>query len=486
MSNTASLTPPVGLVDATTADHSATDVDTITPEADLTITKTHGSTDSAPGESITYTIVVGNDGPSDVVDAAVDDVLPADLSGVSWTCTEAGGASCGDANGMDDIVTTVDLPVGGTATFEVTGTIDPGATGTLTNTAGVSVPSGVTETDVSDNSATDENPLTPTADLSITKTDGAMSSVAGTAISYTIVASNPGPSTIVGATVNDTPPASLTNVSWTCAATIGSSCGGLGAGIGPIADTVTIAVGGSVTYTLNATVAASASGSVTNTASVALPGGSVDPTPDNNIADDTNTISGEADLVITKDDGTTVATPGETTTYDIVVTNPSGPSDVVGATVTDALPVGATSMNWTCTATGGGACAASGSGALSESVDVPIGGSVTFSVTVAIDPSATGTITNSASVATPVGVVDPVPGNDTDDDTDTLEPSADIVVTNSDGVTSVTAGTSTTYTVTVSNVGPSDAPGTAVSFPVPVGGTITGWTLCRRRHVDVW
>ena len=165
----------------------------------------------------------------------------------------------------------------------------PSATGTLTNTATVSAPSGVTETDASDNSASDTNPLTPTADLSITKTDGAMSSVAGTPISYTIVASNPGPSTIVGATVSDTPPAALTAVNWTCVASVGSSCGGLG--IGPIADTVTIAVGGSVTYTLNATVAASATGSVTNTANVALPGGSVDPTPDNNTADDTNTIT---------------------------------------------------------------------------------------------------------------------------------------------------------------------------------------------------
>ena len=205
LSNTATLTPPVGLDDATTADHSATDVDTITPEADLTISKMHGPTDSVPGESITYTIVVGNDGPSNVVGAAVDDTMPAELSAVSWDCVEAGGASCGDAAGIDDISTTVDLPVGATATFTVTGTIDASATGTLTNDATVSAPSGVTETDVSDNAASDTNPLTPTADLSITKTDGAMSSVAGTAISYTIVASNPGPSTIVSATVNDTP-----------------------------------------------------------------------------------------------------------------------------------------------------------------------------------------------------------------------------------------------------------------------------------------
>ena len=71
------------------------------------------ATDSAPGESITYTIVVGNDGPSDVVGAAVDDTMPGDLSAVTWACVEAGGATCTDATGSDDIATTVDLPVGG-------------------------------------------------------------------------------------------------------------------------------------------------------------------------------------------------------------------------------------------------------------------------------------------------------------------------------------------------------------------------------------
>ena len=220
----------------------------------------------------------------------------------------------------------------------------------------------------------------------------------------------------------------------------------------------------------------SATGSVTNTASVALPVGSVDPTPGNNTADDTNTITGEADLAITKDDGSLTAVTGRHAVYTIVVSN-AGPSDVIGATVSDALPSDATGMSWTCTATGGADCAASGSGldlgdgrcadrwdrhVQRDGCDRSVGDRDDHE--------------HSASVATPVGVIDPVSGNDSATDTDTLEPTADIVVTNTDGVTTATPGTTTTYTVTVSNVGPSDAPGTAVSFPVPAGGTITGWS----------
>jgi hypothetical protein len=51
------------------------------------------------------------------------------------------------------------------------------------------------------NSATDANTvITPTADLSITKTDGVTGVNQGGTITYTIVASNAGPSAVTGAT----------------------------------------------------------------------------------------------------------------------------------------------------------------------------------------------------------------------------------------------------------------------------------------------
>ena len=84
----------------------------------------------------------------------------------------------------------------------------------------------------------------------------------------------------------------------------------------------------------------------------------------------TNTPVGTpvTDLRITKTNGVNGVVAGQPTTYTITITNPLGPSDASGATVTDTFPATLTGATWTCTATGGGACLASGSGDINTSV----------------------------------------------------------------------------------------------------------------------
>src|SRR5439155_374759 len=90
---------------------------TVTPVADLSITKTDNATEAVPGTAITYPLVAGNAGPSAVTGATVTDTVPAAITGVTWSCGGAGGASCpSPANGSGDINVLVNLPVGGTAT----------------------------------------------------------------------------------------------------------------------------------------------------------------------------------------------------------------------------------------------------------------------------------------------------------------------------------------------------------------------------------
>jgi uncharacterized repeat protein (TIGR01451 family) len=127
----------------------------------------------------------------------------------------------------------------------------------------------------------------------------------------------------------------------------------------------------------------------------------------------------EADLSITKTDGVTTAYPGQAITYAIVAGN-GGPAAVTGATVTDTMPAALTGATWTCVGAGGGICTASGAGNIADSVDLPVGATLTYTVTGIIDPSATGVLSNTASVAAPGGVTDAVPGNDSATDTDTL------------------------------------------------------------------
>jgi uncharacterized repeat protein (TIGR01451 family) len=127
----------------------------------------------------------------------------------------------------------------------------------------------------------------------------------------------------------------------------------------------------------------------------------------------------QADLAISKTNGVTTATPGGSLTYTIIASN-AGPANVLGATVTDTLPAALSGATWTCVGAGGGTCAPGGNGNLAETVNLPANGSVTYTVTATVSPGATGSLSNTAAVTAPAGVIDPQPGNNSDTDVDTL------------------------------------------------------------------
>ena len=82
-----------------------------------------------PGNTTTYTITVGNTGPSDVTGVRVTDPVTPELSGFTWTCSGSGGASCAAGSGSGALDTTVNLPAGTSATFLLTATIAADARG---------------------------------------------------------------------------------------------------------------------------------------------------------------------------------------------------------------------------------------------------------------------------------------------------------------------------------------------------------------------
>ncbi len=319
------MTPPAGVTDPVAGNNSATDSDPLTPQVDLSITKTDGLTIANPLDTITYTIVVGNIGPSSVSDAPVTDTMPVSLIGVTWTCTAGLGGHCDNSGPVaGDINTTVDLGVNGSVQFTVTATIAGPTVGSVVNTATVSAPAGVTETNSADNMATDATAVTSTAALSISKTDGQTTDVAGTSSTYTIVVTNSGPSAVVDAAVTDALPPGFTNASWTCVASGAGSCDDAGPTTGDVNTTVDLPSGESATFAITGTIDASFTGLLSNTATVTAPPGTVDD-PANNTATDETTVVAEANLVVTKSDGATTATPGAATTYTVTVGN-TGPS----------------------------------------------------------------------------------------------------------------------------------------------------------------
>ena len=470
--NAAHIAEPIGVTDPTPANNTATDTDTLARITDLGVTKTDGRASALPGDVVTYTVSVSNAGPSDAVGASVVDVVPATLTGVTWTCTAVNGVC--PASGSGSLNETIDIAVGGSVTFSVTGTVVGSATGSISNTANVAAAIGANDPNPGNNSATDTTSVNPKADLAITKTDGNLTDIAGTSVIYTIAVSNAGPSKITGAPVADTMPSQLSGATWTCTATPGSACGSL-SGSGNIATTVDLLAGGIATYTVTATIDAAFTGTLSNTATVAMPGSGVDPTPANNTATDTTAVIGQADLSVTKSDGVVSQVPGTAVSYTIVVVN-AGPSDVFGASVSDVLPASLSNVTWSCVGAGGGVCAPSGSGDVVDVVDVPVGGSLTYTVSGDVAADASGSLVNTVSVSAPGGVTDPDVSNNSATDVDSLTPVADLSVTKTDGVVSQVPGTAVSYTIVVANAGPSDVVGASVSDVLPASLSNVTWS----------
>jgi uncharacterized repeat protein (TIGR01451 family) len=247
---------------------------TVRTAADLGISKQAQPASLAPGEAITYTVVVTNAGPSDISGAALTDHLPGALLNPTWTCAAGGGASCPPSgNGSGPISVTLDLPEGGIVTYTVGGVTAAWAA-SLVNTATITSPQ--VEIDQSNNSVAVTSSLGFEADLSITK----ISQRVGATMHYTLAVGNAGPSNANGARVTDEVPEEINSPVWACAAAGGAACGAL-SGSGDIDQTVDLPAGGIITYTLNGTPTTPV---VVNTARVSPPPGVHDPFDDNNQA----------------------------------------------------------------------------------------------------------------------------------------------------------------------------------------------------------
>lgn len=166
-----------------------------------------------------------------------------------------------------------------------------------------------------------------------------------------------------------------------------------------------------------------------------------------------------ADLSIRTTDNTTMSAvaPGSTIAYSVVVSN-SGPDSATGATVSDLLPGGLSNASWQAVGSdGASATTTSGTGSINDTVDLPSGSQITFTIDATVVASASGSLSDTATVTPPSSVTDPIAANNTNTDTVTLTPEATLAITNSDGVTNPGPGQMLTYTVVVSNLGPSNA-----------------------------
>ncbi|MEA2149542.1 MAG: hypothetical protein QOD69_1372, partial [Solirubrobacteraceae bacterium] len=122
---------------------------------DLHVTKTTSPASAVTaGGAVQWTVTVANEGSGDAGAVTVRDLLPSKATGASWTCAASAGSACAHAGGGGDVTEPGStVKAGGRITYTIAATVKPDATGSLTNTAGVT-PAPPFDTDPSDDSAT--------------------------------------------------------------------------------------------------------------------------------------------------------------------------------------------------------------------------------------------------------------------------------------------------------------------------------------------
>jgi LPXTG-site transpeptidase (sortase) family protein len=166
----------------------------------------------------------------------------------------------------------------------------------------------------------------------------------------------------------------------------------------------------------------------------------------------TLSVNQAVDLTVTKTDGRIAVDSSEVTIYTIVVAN-AGPSAANGATFYDTFPSSLTGTTWTCIPDTGATCTASGIGNILDTVNIPSGMKVTYTVTATVAADATTDILNNASVVPPVGLVDLNESNNSSQDIDGLN---GLTILKSITQTSFdTLGATINYSFTITNTGTS-------------------------------
>lgn len=317
----------------------------------------------------------------------------------------------------------------------------------------------------------------PTADLQVTKTDAPDPVVPGTALTYTLVIRNNGPSVASNVTVRDPLP---TGTAFTSLNAPGLTCTtpAVGAAGDVVCTTATLAVGATATLTLVVQTSPTLVDGAVITNAAAVRSDTIDLVPANNTDTEPTTVAAgtSADLSITKTDLADPVIAGANVTYTLTVRN-NGPASATNVVATDTLPAGLSLVS--ATPSQGAAC----TGTTTISCDLgALANGAQATITVVAATSTTGVVVNSAAVA--ATEPDPTPSNNTTTEPTTIAApgSADLRIAKVDSPDPTVADGVVAYTLTIENPGPVAATSVVVTDTVPANTTFeamttpAGWT----------
>jgi len=292
--NTATISSTTA--DPNTDNNSSTASTEVSPQADLGVTKNDDVDVVAPGDNITYSLLLNNNGPNTARNVDLSDTLPpgttfvsaSQMGGPTFTLTTPAVGGTGTIH-----ATRSTLVSGDGATFAVVVKVDSGVSNgtTVNNTAGVS--STTPDPNAGNNSDTEATEVNRLAELSVSKGASPNPVLAGGDITYTLGVTNSGPATAESVTLSDVVPAGTTFVS--ASQTSGPNftlttptAGGTGTFT---ATRSTLAVGASANFTMVVRVASDRPNESTISNTVTVDGVTADSNPGDDSATTTTTVS---------------------------------------------------------------------------------------------------------------------------------------------------------------------------------------------------
>jgi uncharacterized repeat protein (TIGR01451 family) len=400
------------------------------------------------GGSLTYVITVTNTGALDAHHVVVTDQLPSKVAIVSVTRSQGGPPMVNYHTVTDDLGT---VAAGGSATLTIVTTVQGGAAPAVSDTASVTLDE--TDPTLADNTATISTPVAPVADLSLGMTASSNRLHVGDTLTYTLTASNQGPSPATNVSLS-LPLAS--GLSFSSVSTSVGSASFAGGQVTAALGTLASGAGGTVTVVVQVT----SNGAISSTATVSSD--DADPTPADNTATITVTVLPVADVAVAISASPTRVAVGQNLIYTITATN-QGPDVASLVTLSDLLPAGETFVS-----------ASSSQG----SQPTYSGGTVT-AVLGDLAPSAVATLQISAIPTAPVGSTlidsasvtaaefDPTPLDNTASVSVPVRDVSNLTLTMTPSALTVPVGQPLSYSMVVTNTGPTNEPDAIVSVPLP-------------------
>lgn len=450
------------------------DISDVIPIADVRVTKSDSPDPVIAGEELFYTVTVSNDGPDEAVGVVVVDDLPDEVQFLDVEEADPGIDCTYDSSTHRVTCTAGDLANGESTSFVIktrvlSDTVEAENDGTLRIENAVSASAASVDDDLSNNSDTEQTFVQERADLKVSKVCKPDDELpAGETGVCTIYVDNLGPSSARDVVLTD---ANLSDGGFT----IGDITASQGTCAAPVNGVVTCQLGdlaaASPTETGRATVAIEVSATedvdINDVATVTSP--TPDPDGSNNQATETISVMAVSDLSVTKT-GPATAVAGTDITYALTLTN-GGPSTARGVVIDDWLSAGVQILS---VSTGGGA--ATCNAGVPGDADRPTtcsfgtlapGANRTMTISVHILPEFLGALHNDARVTSPTF------DGDLADNLDTVvtdvTASADLSIVKSDSPDPVLAGNLLTYTLVITNGGPSTAIDVSIEDDLPAG-----------------